>query len=93
MNRLVHLGYNAESRNLWSGFSNQSCTIIIHLGLPESVVDEVAGDHLVEEALPVAVPPRRGEALDLPAHLEENNNYNKKYDNYEQYLFDNTNNN
>ena len=57
------------------------------------MVDEVAGDHLVEEALPVAVPPRRGEALDLPAHLEENNNYNKKYDNYEQYLFDNTNNN
>ena len=36
---------------------------------PESVVDEVAGDHLVEEALPVAVPPRRGEALDLPPHL------------------------
>ena len=36
---------------------------------PESVVDEVAGDHLVEEALPVAVPPGRGEALDLAAHL------------------------
>ena len=36
---------------------------------PESVVYEVAGDHLVEEALPVAVSPRRGEALDLPPHL------------------------
>ena len=36
---------------------------------PESVVNEVAGYHLVEKALPVAVPPRGGKALDLSSHL------------------------
>ena len=36
---------------------------------PESVVDEVAGYHLVEKALPVAMSPWGRKALDLPSHL------------------------
>ena len=56
-----------------SGGKVQFCNIINGRSLcdakPESVVNEVAGDHLVEEALPVAVPPGGGEAFDLSPHL------------------------